>query len=112
MRIIFHLDFDAFFVSAARTIDPSLNNKPVAVAKLGHRSLISTSSYEARKLGVNAPMPLHIALKKAPNLIVIEPDFALYVLLSNKSFAHLSKNYTPLVESASIDECYLDVTDQ
>lgn len=112
MRIIFHLDFDAFFVSAARTIDPSLINKPVAVAKHGHRSLISTSSYEARKLGVKAPVPLHIALKQAPNLIVIEPDFALYVLLSNKSFSHLAKTYTPLIESASIDECYLDVTDQ
>lgn len=111
MKVIFHLDLDSYFVSAQRTVDPRLNGKPVAISAGGRRSIISAASYEAKKMGVYVPMPLYRAKEACPDLVVVHPDFALYTVLSTKLFELISSKYTKNIEVASIDECYIDVTD-
>lgn len=110
MKVFFHLDIDAFFVSAHRTIDKKLIGKPVVVANLGLHSIVAAASYEAKKFGVKVPMPLHQAKKLVPNLIAIKPDFNLYTKLANNLFEFITSNYTNQIEVASIDECYIDVS--
>ena len=111
MKVIFHLDLDSYFVSAARTIYPHLKGKPVAIGSKGKRSVVSSVSYEAREKGIHAGMPQYKVKQIVPEIEIINPDFALYITLSNKLFEHISRNFTDLVEVASIDECYIDVTD-
>lgn len=109
-KVIFHLDLDSYFVSAQRSVDPFLIKKPVVISSGKKRSIISAASYEAKKLGVYVPMPFYQAQKLVPDLIAINPNFALYTSLSKKLFDFLAQNYTSLIEVASIDECYLDVS--
>ncbi len=111
MKIILHLDFDSYFVSAERTIDKSLIGKPVAVSYGGERATVLSVSYEAKKLGLRAPMPLFLAKQKIKDLTIIKPSFGLYTMLSTRVFEHLFNNYTKNVQVASIDECFLDVSD-
>lgn len=111
MKVILHIDLDSYFVSAARTVDPSLIGKPVAITTNKRRSIISAISYEAKKNGVHVPMPFFKAKKLIPDLIAVEPNFPLYTVLSTKLFELISKKYTKKIEVASIDECYLDATD-
>lgn len=111
MKVIFHLDLDSYFVSAHRTVDKSLMNKPVVVSLGERRSIISAASYEAKAKGIYVPMPFYRAKDACPNVISVHPDFALYTTLSTKLFELISQKYTKLIEVASIDECYIDVTD-
>ncbi len=111
MKVIFHLDLDSYFVSAQRTVQPELIGKPVVISDGRKRSIITASSYEAKKRGVKVPMPFYKAKKMLPELIAIKPNFALYTVLSTKLFELLSNKITSKIEVASIDECYLDVTD-
>ncbi|NQZ66242.1 MAG: DNA polymerase IV [Mycoplasmatales bacterium] len=111
MKVILHLDLDSYFVSAQRTIQPELIGKPVVITDGLKRSIITASSYEAKKRGVKVPMPFYEAKKILPNLIAIKPNFALYTVLSTKLFELLSNKITQKIQVASIDECYLDVTD-
>ena len=111
MKVIFHLDLDSYFVSAQRTIQPELIGKPVAITSGERRSIISAASYEAKSKGVYIPMPFYKAQDLVPNLIAVKPDYALYTLLSTKLFEFLSSKITNKIEVASIDECYMDVTD-
>ncbi len=107
---IIHIDMDAFFASVEQNDNPELIGKPVAVCgKKSVRAVVSTASYEARKFGVHSAMPVRTALKKCPNLILIEGRFTRYAEISKKIYDILLK-YTPIVERASIDEAYLDVT--
>ena len=110
VRVYFHIDMNAFFVSCEILMDPSLKGKPVAVSHKERRSVISTASYEARKYGVHSAMPTSLALQACPQLILVEPHFNLYHRLSEQ-FMNIIRSYTDEIEQASIDECYADVTE-
>ncbi len=109
-RVIFHIDLNSFFASAEEVLNPALRGKPVVVSGHTRRSVVSTANYEARKYGVRSAMPVQQALKLCPGLIVVEGHYRFYEDLSDK-FIQSIKTYTPLVEQASIDECYADMTD-
>lgn len=109
MQIIFHIDLNAFYASAEISRNPNLEGKPLVISGKSKRSIITTASYEARKFGIHSAMPLFQAYKKCKNLIVLPADFELYHRLSNEFFSILS-SYSEILEVASIDECYVDVT--
>lgn len=111
MRLIFHLDLDAFFVSVERILDPKLKGKPVIVGgdpKYG-RGVVAACSYEARRYGLHSAMPIRTAYRLCPHGIYIHGNFDEYVRFSDAVENLLSK-YAPKVEPASIDEFYLDMT--
>src|SRR5881398_2673335 len=110
MRTIFHLDMDAFFVSVEELFDPSLKGKPVVVGgKSDQRGVVSAASYAARKFGVHSAMPLRTAYKLCPQAIFVEGHPERYRDYSQKVYGVLTA-FSPLVEMASIDEAYLDMT--
>ncbi|WP_304580406.1 DNA polymerase IV, partial [Thomasclavelia cocleata] len=109
MQIIFHIDLNAFYASAEISRNPNLEGKPLVISGKSKRSIITTASYEARKFGIHSAMPLFQAYKKCKNLIVLPADFELYHRLSNEFFSIIS-SYSEILEVASIDECYVDVT--
>lgn len=109
-KVIFHIDLNAFYASAEEVLDPTLQGKPVAVSGLSRRSVVTTANYEARKSGVRSAMPIQEALQLCPELIVVKGHYRFYEELSSK-FIQEIKKITPLVEQASIDECYADMTD-
>ncbi len=109
-KIIFHIDINAFFAEAETLRDPTLKNKPIAVCSNKRGSVITTANYIARTYGVKSAMPLTEALKLCPALVVTGVHFELYEEISAK-FIALCRKYSASVEVASIDECYLDVTE-
>ena len=109
-RVIFHIDLNSFFASAEIMKNSALEGQPIVVSGLNRRSVVCTASYEARAYGVQSAMPLHMALEKCPELVVVQGDYDWYVELSNRFFQYL-KRFTTLIEPASIDECYMDVTE-
>lgn len=110
MQIIFHIDLNAFFASAEVSRDPSLKGKPLVISGQSRRSIVTTASYEARQYGIHSAMPLFQAKKLCENLIVRSSDFELYRKLSNQFFEIIFQ-YSPILEVASIDECYVDMTE-
>jgi DNA polymerase-4 len=109
-RTIFHVDMDAFFVSVEELFDPSLKNKAVVVGgQRGERGVVSAASYEARKFGVHAAMPLRTAEKLCPHAIFVDGHMDRYRDCSEQVRGVLA-SFSPLVEMASIDEAYLDMT--
>jgi DNA polymerase IV len=109
-RTIFHVDMDAFFVSVEELFDPSLKDKAVVVGGQRHeRGVVSAASYEARKFGVHSAMPLRTAAKLCPNAIFVDGHPERYRECSEKVYRVL-QSFSPLVEMASIDEAYLDMT--
>ncbi len=108
-RIILHIDMDAFFIAVEERDAPSLRGKPAAVCGSLSRSVVTSANYEARPFGIRAGMPIQEAKRKCPSLILVEGDHSKYTETSARIFSIL-KDYTPLVEVASIDEAYLDVT--
>jgi DNA polymerase-4 len=109
-RTIFHVDMDAFFVSVEELFDPSLKGKPVVVGgQRDERGVVSAASYAARKFGVHSAMPLRTAAKLCPQAIFVDGHPDRYRECSEKVFGVLSQ-FSPLVEMASIDEAYLDMT--
>ena len=110
-KIIVHIDLNTFFVRAEEIKNPLLENKAVAIGHKGRSGVVSTCSYEARKFGVHSGMPMFKALELCPHLIVIPSDFRFYKALSD-AFFNFVKKYTPLVEIASVDECFADFTAQ
>lgn len=109
-RIIFHIDINAFFASAETLRDPSLKDKPIAVCSNRRGSVVTTANYIAREYGVKSAMPLAEALKLCPQLIVTGVHFDLYEKISMQ-FVELCKKYSEIIEVASVDECFIDVTD-
>lgn len=109
-KVIFHIDLNSFFASAEILKNTALEGLPVVVAGLHRRSVVCTASYEARAFGVHSAMPLMMAQEKCPQLVVVQGDYSWYEELSERFFQFL-QNFTPWLEPASIDECYLDVTD-
>jgi DNA polymerase-4 len=108
-RIILHIDMDAFFISVEQRDDPSLKGKAAAVCGSLSRSVVTSATYEARPFGIKAGMPVQEARRRCPHLILVEGDHSKYTKTASRIFA-LLKEYTPLVEVASIDEAYLDIT--
>jgi len=108
-RVILHIDMDAFFISVEERDDPSLRGKPAAVCGSLSRSVVTSANYEARPFGLRAGMPVQEAKRKCPSLILVEGNHSKYTETSARIFS-IMKDYTPLVEVASIDEAYLDVT--
>ncbi len=109
-RVIFHVDLNAFFASAEEIKNPSLKGKPVAVGSMSKRGVLSTANYKAREYGVHSAMPVYMALEKCPELIIVQGDYNYYRSLSRQFFAYLNR-FTHQIEPASIDECYMDVTE-
>jgi len=108
-RLIAHMDLDTFFVSAERLSDSSLQGKPVIIGGFSDRGVVASCSYEARKFGVHAAMPGKLARRICPQAIWIRGDMDKYSKLSHL-VTEVITSEAPLVEKASIDEHYLDVT--
>lgn len=108
-RSIVHLDLDAFFVSVERKKDSRLEGKPLIIGGTGDRGVVSSCSYEARRFGVHAAMPMAIARRRCPHAIVIKGDFDAYSAHS-QMVTEIIKEEAPVFEKASIDEFYLDMT--
>ena len=109
-RIIFHIDMNAYFCSVQCILNPLLRGKAFAVGREGtYKGVISTASYEARKLGIHSAMPIADAYRKAPDLLIISPNFEEYKKY-HYAFVKIIKEYTDIIEVASIDELYADMT--
>jgi DNA polymerase IV len=110
LKTIFHFDMDAFFVSVEELFDPGLKGKAVIVGgQRDERGVVAAASYEARKFGVHSAMPLRTAAKLCPHAIFVDGHRHRYLEYSEKVHAVLT-TFSPLVEMASIDEAYLDMT--
>jgi DNA polymerase-4 len=109
LRKIIHIDMDAFFASVEQLDNPELRGKPVAVGGSGPRSVVAAASYEARKYGVRSAMPSVTAKRLCPDLIFVKHNFERYSEVSSMVF-EIFKEYTDLIEPLSIDEAFLDVT--
>jgi len=110
VKTYFHVDMDAFFVSVEELYDPSLKGKPVVVGgRPNERGVVSAASYAARKFGVHSAMPLRTAYKLCPQAIFVDGHPTRYRECSQKVFEVL-RSFSPVVEMASIDEAYLDMT--
>ena len=109
-KVIVHIDLNAFFVRAEEIKEPSLEGKPVAIGKEGRGGIVSTCSYKAREFGVHSGMPMFQAKQLCPDIIIIPGDYRFYRALSH-TFMAFVRNYTKIVEIASIDECYADFSE-
>jgi DNA polymerase-4 len=110
VRKIIHIDMDAFYASVEQRDDPQLRGKPVVVAWRGNRSVVCAASYEARSFGVHSAMPAVRAQRLCPEAIFVAPDFVRYRAVSH-SVREIFKRHTDLIEPLSLDEAYLDVTE-
>ncbi|HZJ35871.1 MAG TPA: DNA polymerase IV [Gillisia sp.] len=110
LRKIIHVDMDAFYASVEQLDNPELRDKPIAVGGSEERGVVAAASYEARKFGVRSAMSSIIAKRNCPDLIFVNPRFERYKEISNQIRA-IFYEYTDLVEPLSLDEAYLDVTE-
>lgn len=110
LRKIIHIDMDAFYASVEQNDNPELKGKPVAVGGGSKRGVVSAASYEARKFGVRSAMAGYIAQRNCPDLIFVKPRFDRYKEISEQ-IRKIFFEYTDLVEPLSLDEAYLDVTE-
>ncbi|HEU5403696.1 MAG TPA: DNA polymerase IV [Terriglobales bacterium] len=110
MRKIVHIDMDAFYASVEQRDDPQLRGKPVIVAWRGNRSVVCAASYEARQFGVRSAMPAMRAERLCPSAVFLSPDFPRYRAVS-RQVREIFKRHTDLIEPLSLDEAYLDVSE-
>ena len=109
-RKIIHIDMDAFYASVEQRDNPELRGKPVAVGGSRERGVVAAASYEARQFGVHSAMPSITAKRKCPELIFVKPRFDAYKAISQQ-IREIFAAYTPIIEPLSLDEAYLDVTE-
>ena len=109
-RKIIHIDMDAFFASVEQRDNPVLRGRPVAVGGSRERGVVAAASYEARKFGVRSALPSVTAKRRCPELIFVTPRFEIYKAVSLQ-IRGIFAEYTPLIEPLSLDEAYLDVTE-
>lgn len=109
-RKIVHIDMDAFYASVEQRDDPLLRGKPVIVAWRGNRSVVCAASYEARTFGVRSAMPAVRAERLCPNAVFLPPDFPRYRAVS-RQVREILQRHTDLIEPLSLDEAYLDVSE-
>src|SRR6266581_5955566 len=110
VRKIIHVDMDAFYASVEQRDDPQLRGQPVVVAWRGNRSVVCAASYEARKFGVRSAMPAVRAERLCPTAVFLPPDFPRYRAVSSE-VREIFKRHTDLIEPLSLDEAYLDVSE-
>ena len=110
VRKIVHIDMDAFYASVEQRDNPDLRGKPVIVAWRGNRSVVCAASYEARQFGVHSAMPAVRAERLCPNAVFLPPDFTRYRAVSHQA-REIFQRHTDLIEPLSLDEAYLDVTE-
>ena len=110
VRKIVHIDMDAFYASVEQRDDPGLRGRPVVVAWRGNRSVVCAASYEARKFGVRSAMPALTAERLCPQAAFVPPDFTRYRAVS-RQVREIFKRHTDRIEPLSLDEAYLDVTE-
>jgi DNA polymerase-4 len=111
VRKIIHIEMDAFYASVEQRDEPSLRGKPVIVGWPGERSVVCAASYEARKFGIHSAMPATRAMRLCPAAAFIHPHFDKYRAVSHQ-IREIFERHTPLVEPLSLDEAYLDVTQE
>ncbi|WP_407160179.1 DNA polymerase IV [Bradyrhizobium sp. STM 3557] len=109
-RKIIHIDMDAFYASVEQRDNPELRGKPVAVGGSAERGAVAAASYEARRFGVRSAMPSVTAKRQCPDLIFVKPRFEVYKEIS-RQIRHIFAEHTAIIEPLSLDEAYLDVTE-
>jgi DNA polymerase-4 len=109
-RKIIHVDMDAFYASVEQRDNPALRGRPVAVGQGTKRGVVAAASYEARKFGVRSAMPSTVAMRLCGELVFVPPRFEVYRAVSQQIRA-IFADYTTLIEPLSLDEAYLDVTE-
>ena len=109
MKII-HVDMDQFYAAVEQRDQPELRGKPIAVGHDAERGVVSTASYEARRFGVHSAQSIQVAKRLCPQLIIVEPHFQRYKEVSAQ-LHEIFHDYTDLIEPISLDEAFLDVTE-
>src|SRR6202022_443048 len=109
-RKINHVDMDAFYAPVEQRDDPALQGRPVAVGYAAKRGVVAAGCYEARAFGVRSAMPSSPALRKGPDLVFVPPRFEIYRAVSRQIHS-IFADYTAFIEPLSLDEAYLDITE-
>src|SRR4051795_4651303 len=109
-RKVIHIDMDAFFASVEQRDNPEIRGKPVAVGGSAERGVVAAASYEAREFGVRSAMPSVTAKRQCPDMIFVKPRFEVYKAIS-RQIRDIFAEHTPIIEPLSLDEAYLDVTE-